>query len=261
MNDATYTISEFAQRTGLTVRTLRFYEEMELLVPNKYNQAGYRLYGLDELATLQHIQTLKFIGYSLQEIQRLLKEEAPAPHSFESSLSLQHRLLTEKRTELERAIEAIERVQHLLKQGHAPNWAMISSFLYSIKHEEEHKEWMKEYFSEELVAQMYDLTKEEWLHLDHEWMQLLQKIKVLVQRKISPESKEAKAALIGLTELVFKYADEEEFSKQLIEQQERILNDMDHFRFPNVFTQEEEAFLHEAAKALEAEGKNEGSTD
>ncbi|MCM3761930.1 MerR family transcriptional regulator [Alkalihalobacillus oceani] len=253
MNDETYTISEFARRTGLTVRTLRFYEEMELLVPNKYNQAGYRLYGMDDLTTLQHIQTLKFIGYSLQEIQQLLKAEAPVPKSFESSLSLQHRLLTEKRIELERAIEAIERVQHLVKQGYKLDWSMISSFLLSIKHEEEHKAWIKEHFSEEMAAQMYDLTKEEWLQLDKEWMKLLSKIKALVQQKVSPESKEAKAVLTEIMELAFKYVDEEEFSKQLLEQQDSILKNMDDFRFPNVFTKEEEAFLKETVKAIEEE--------
>lgn len=57
-----FTISEFGKRARITVRTLRFYEELGLLVPAQQNSSGHRLYGLAELAKLQQIQSLKCGG-------------------------------------------------------------------------------------------------------------------------------------------------------------------------------------------------------
>lgn len=61
-NETTFTIGEFGRRARITVRTLRFYEELELLISPRQNSAGHRLYGLAELAKLQQIQSLKFLG-------------------------------------------------------------------------------------------------------------------------------------------------------------------------------------------------------
>ncbi|SDY00966.1 DNA-binding transcriptional regulator, MerR family [Evansella caseinilytica] len=253
MKETTYTISEFARRTGLTLRTLRFYDEIELLVPQQYNNAGHRLYGLAELATLQHIQTLKFIGYSLQEIQELLKETSPSSKSFDASLAMQYKLMMEKRSELDRAIDAIERIQFLLREGHELDWSIISPLLHSIKHEEEHKEWMKEYFSEEMVNQLYSLSKEERQTLDSEWLKLLVKMKTLVKNNVSPQASEAKEVLAALTELVLKYVDKDEFTRQLEQHHDEINADIDDFRFPNFFTEEEEEFLQKVGESLEEE--------
>ncbi|WP_096187524.1 MerR family transcriptional regulator [Evansella halocellulosilytica] len=256
MKDMTYTISEFARRTGLTVRTLRFYEEVNLLVPKNFNDAGHRLYGIDELKTLQQIQSLKFIGYSLQEIQQLLRESTPYSESFEKSLSMQHKLLTEKRDEIDRARNAVETMQVLLQQGHELNWSIVSPLLHSMKNEEEHKEWMKEYFSEDFVNNVYNLSKEERQSLDIEWVNLLAKLKTLVKNNVSPQSDEAKAVLLELIDLVFKYVDKEEFTKGLEENYEEISKDMDDFRFPNFFTEEEEQFLDSISKAFEEGSQN-----
>ena len=66
---------EFAQRAGVTVRTLHHYDRLGLLKPSRYTDAGYRLYGERDFARLQQIVVLKFIGLSLKEIKRLLEEK------------------------------------------------------------------------------------------------------------------------------------------------------------------------------------------
>ncbi len=66
---ASMQIQEFAQRTGVTVRTLHHYDRLGLLRPGARTESGYRLYGERELIRLQQIATLKFIGCSLNEIK------------------------------------------------------------------------------------------------------------------------------------------------------------------------------------------------
>lgn len=142
----TFIISEFSKRARVSVRTLRYYEEIGLIVPTDKNSSGHRLYGLAELAKLQHIQSLKFLGYSLQEIKGLMDDDVDISLQLNKSLPLQHKLLTEKIDELERAIGAVEHVQNLLNQGKPMTWTVLSSLLFQIEHEEDQKEWIKTIF-------------------------------------------------------------------------------------------------------------------
>jgi DNA-binding transcriptional MerR regulator len=73
-----HTISQIARRTGMTVRSLHHYEAKGLLVPAARSDAGYRLYGERELLRLQHIASLKALGFSLAEIRACLDADAPS---------------------------------------------------------------------------------------------------------------------------------------------------------------------------------------
>ncbi len=65
-------IGELARRTGMTVRALRHYDEIALLVPSERSSGGYRLYGQKDVARLYRIQALRRLDLSLSEIQGLL---------------------------------------------------------------------------------------------------------------------------------------------------------------------------------------------
>lgn len=69
-------IGELARRTGLTVRALRHYDDIELLVPSERSSGGYRLYGQKDVARLYRIQALRRLDLSLAEIQGLLDNAA-----------------------------------------------------------------------------------------------------------------------------------------------------------------------------------------
>jgi DNA-binding transcriptional MerR regulator len=69
-------IGELARRTGLTVRALRHYEDIALLVPSERSSAGYRLYDRKDVARLYRIQALRRLDLSLADIQGLLDDAA-----------------------------------------------------------------------------------------------------------------------------------------------------------------------------------------
>ncbi|GAA0720353.1 MerR family transcriptional regulator [Dokdonella soli] len=73
-----HTVSQIARRTGLTVRTLHHYEAKGLLRPAARSDAGYRLYGERELLRLQHIASLRALGFSLPEIRACLDADTPS---------------------------------------------------------------------------------------------------------------------------------------------------------------------------------------
>ena len=69
-------IGELARRTGLTVRALRHYDDIGLLVPSQRSDGGYRLYDRNDVARLYRIQALRRLDLSLAEIQGLLDRAA-----------------------------------------------------------------------------------------------------------------------------------------------------------------------------------------
>lgn len=69
-------IGELARRTGLTVRALRHYDDIALLVPSERSSGGYRLYGPKDVARLYRIQALRRLDLSLADIQGLLDNAA-----------------------------------------------------------------------------------------------------------------------------------------------------------------------------------------
>lgn len=69
-------IGELARRTGLTVRALRHYDDIGLLVPSERSSGGYRLYDRKDVARLYRIQALRRLELSLADIQGLLDNAA-----------------------------------------------------------------------------------------------------------------------------------------------------------------------------------------
>jgi len=72
----TWRIGEVAERTGLTRRTLRHYDELGLLVPSARSWGDYRLYDEADLLRLLQIQSLKALGLSLPEVAGVLADPA-----------------------------------------------------------------------------------------------------------------------------------------------------------------------------------------
>ena len=67
-----YTVKNLAQLSGVSTRTLRFYDEIGLLIPAFYGENKYRYYNEDQLLMLQQILFFRELGFPLNDIQRIL---------------------------------------------------------------------------------------------------------------------------------------------------------------------------------------------
>lgn len=65
-------IGEVAERIGLSLRTIRYYEEVGLVTPSARSQGGFRLYTESDIARLQLIKRMKPLGFALDEMRSLL---------------------------------------------------------------------------------------------------------------------------------------------------------------------------------------------
>ncbi|WP_184813334.1 MerR family transcriptional regulator [Actinophytocola algeriensis] len=72
-------IGEVAERTGLSLRTIRYYEEVGLAVPSARSQGGFRLYTEPDLDRLELVKRMKPLGFQLEEMRDLLAVLDPQP--------------------------------------------------------------------------------------------------------------------------------------------------------------------------------------
>lgn len=72
-------VGDLAKLTGLTVRTLRFYDQIGLFSPSGQTESGHRLYNASDLSRLQQILSLRELGLSLEEIKAILTGEQFSP--------------------------------------------------------------------------------------------------------------------------------------------------------------------------------------
>ena len=68
-----YTVNRLAQISGVSKRTLRYYDEIGLLRPERVNQNGYRIYGQMQVDLLQQILFYRELGLPLEEIREIIK--------------------------------------------------------------------------------------------------------------------------------------------------------------------------------------------
>ncbi len=102
-------IKKFADLTGVSVRTLRYYDEIELLKPDFVDQqTGYRYYSENSIYKMQEILFYRELDFSLQTIKKLIFSPN---YNKEKALSVQKELLLLKKERLEKIIEVIESVE------------------------------------------------------------------------------------------------------------------------------------------------------
>lgn len=68
----THTVKKLSELSGVTVRTLHFYEEIGILKPAYYGSNGYRYYEESQLLQLQQILFFKELGFTLKQIQKVM---------------------------------------------------------------------------------------------------------------------------------------------------------------------------------------------
>lgn len=202
MSDSLYQANEFAEIAGVTVRTLHHYDRIGLLKPSGYTNTGYRLYRKQDLVRLQQIVTLKFIGFSLTEIKRLLNSNA---FDLRVALNQQRDILAEKRRQLDQAVTAIEKAHELLKTEREPDWQAFKRIIEVINMQN-NMDWTKKYYSEEAqqkIAERAQAIPSEVIEkAQNDWATLIAEVEQAVVEGVSPTSERAASLATRWRELI-----------------------------------------------------------
>ena len=121
-----YTVKQVAAMSGVSVRTLHFYDESKLLKPSYTKANGYRIYEEPQLLMLQQILFYRELGFELKRIKRILSQR-----KFEKVAALHsHRLVLEKNvTRTRTLIETIDKtIKHLKGKRKMKSEEMFAGF-------------------------------------------------------------------------------------------------------------------------------------
>jgi DNA-binding transcriptional MerR regulator len=197
-----YKVSEFAEKAGVTVRTLHHYDRLGLLKPSGRNAAGYRLYQDRDLLHLQQIVTLKFIGLPLKEIKALLEGNEL---DLRQTLRLQRQLLETKRWQIGMAIQAIDQAEQSKLSGSTPDLAALKKII-EVMERQNNMEWAKRYYSEEAQAKIAEkaasFSAEMQAAVTEKWNQLVRDVEAAIRNHEDPAGANARSLAERWTNLV-----------------------------------------------------------
>lgn len=198
-----YQAREFARKAGVSVRTLHHYDRLGLLKPRARTASGYRLYGAPDFARLQQIVTLKFIGFPLRQIKRLL-----AGAALPGALRLQRMALEEKQRQLTRAIEAIREAERVLGKGQRPAWEAFNKIVQAIQMQT-NNHWSQRYYNEE-ARKLIDERRALWSpklqqEIENKWTQLIQEVEEAAAKGTDPASPAAQTLGRRHSELIAEF--------------------------------------------------------
>ncbi|MGN0297945.1 MAG: methyltransferase domain-containing protein [Lachnospiraceae bacterium] len=115
-----YTTGQFAKKANVSIRTIRYYDSQNLLKPSQMTEAGYRLYTDNDFARLQKILTLKYLGFSLDEISGMLLDDEE--NSIRQSLEMQLKLVRQKIEHWKMIEQSIEHASRSFDSMHTVDW-------------------------------------------------------------------------------------------------------------------------------------------
>lgn len=114
MDDDGLTVGEVAARLGITIRTLRYWDEIALVEPSDRSTRGYRLYGSKDISTLQRVLVYRGLGLSLDRIREILQGKEAEPIK---ALRHQQQLIRNEIVRLEELSIGVERLIHSHQDG------------------------------------------------------------------------------------------------------------------------------------------------
>lgn len=123
-----YTTGEFAKKARVTIRTIRYYDKKGILKPSSRSEKGYRMYTDQDFLRLQKVLSLKYLGFSLEEIKNMTINDDTL--NITNSLRMQADLLHKKAEHLRSVEEAILKTTKVIEETNQVDWNEILNLIH-----------------------------------------------------------------------------------------------------------------------------------
>lgn len=175
-------IGQLARRSGVTIRTLHWYDQCGVLRPSLRSASGHRLYTPGDVARLTRIRALQQLGLTLEQIAAALRGREGAPRRI---VAQQLAALNAQVRAAQRLRRRLRRLEKLLEQRHDID---VEEFLLLL--EDQHV--YEKYYTPEQRAQLdqraRDLGPERIKAVEAEWPKLMAEVQAAMQRGDDPAS-------------------------------------------------------------------------
>ncbi len=177
-----WTIGQLARQSGLTVRTLRHYDQIGLLSPARRSDGGYRLYGPAEVLRLQQIRSLRQLGVALADIRDSLDQPSRSP----LRVIEQHLAHVRKQIQAQRRLcERLERIGGALRSRKRPSAEDLFLTIQEI-------DMLDKYYAPEQLRELEQrrrrLGEEHIREVEAEWPRLIEQVRTEMRQGTDPAS-------------------------------------------------------------------------
>lgn len=233
-----YSIGKFARKTGISIRTLRYYGEKGLLQPIFVSDGGQRYYSDESIITLQKITTFKYLDYTLEEIRELIAGNG----SLLESLQQQKEQLLLKRKQLDQMLASLDTAILIHEKSPVIDPTSLLLVMHSILTEEQQKEFLQQFLPESVIQRMYTYLDDNFVNLSRQYIEYTHNIKEAFHHGVNDQ------VLKRTIEQLFALIPIDIVKEIAVEFEKSEVNQLDMWLFPSLFSKEEEAWLIEQAE-------------
>ena len=127
--DGYYSSGQFARMAGVTLRTIRYYDQHDILKPSLVSESGARFYTDTDFARLQQILLLKYLGFSLEDIREMTIKD-PDSHFMLNALNVQLKLVQDRIEQMQLVEKAIQDTSELIQKEHTIDWSQMLNLIH-----------------------------------------------------------------------------------------------------------------------------------
>lgn len=179
-----WTTGQVSKLRNISVRTLRYYDQIGLLTPSYREDNGRRHYSEEDLFTLEKITLLKSLSLPLEDIQKVINKL-----SFRHILVAHHNYLQEQLTSFQSSISNTTSIINMIDLEGTLSWEQVSHLVHNVQPIS--KQWV-DYFNDDeiefLQSALPNLSSNN--ETTQQYISLLRRIERCIQQSIPPESDE-----------------------------------------------------------------------
>ncbi|KYF77775.1 MerR family transcriptional regulator [Sorangium cellulosum] len=196
MRSAPLKVGDLAKQTGLSVRTLHYYEEIGLLSPSHRTASGHRMYSAGDVARLQQIKSLRELGFSLEQITGCL--DGPGFSPLET-IELHLARLREQIALEQKLCTRLEGLASVLRAGEDVS---VEQLLQTI----EVMTMIEKYYTPEQLAELKQRAEaigpEKMREAESAWKQIYDDMRAEMQKGSDPKSEPVQQIVKRMRELI-----------------------------------------------------------
>ncbi len=198
------TVGALAKRMGTTVRTLQYYDREGLLSPSAESEGGRRLYTDRDVVKLHQIMSLKYLGFSLDDIKNMLISP-DTPQEMAVALTAQAEAMRTQIAMLSESLKATEALREEVLCMQRVDFEKCADIVVNLRMKNDYY-WMIKHLDERSLAQIRQLFDEQSaVAMVQTCNRLFQEAAQLSREGVAPESAQAQAFAESFWKMVMEF--------------------------------------------------------
>ena len=185
------TVGEIAKKMNVTVRTLQYYDKEGVLSPSAESEGGRRLYTQKDIVKLHQIQSMKYLGFSLEDIKTRIPS-IETPEEVSALLAEQAKGISEKIKSLKDVLVSIEKLNAEVSQMKTVDWDKYANILMLLQAKSD-TYWVMKHLDKKTIDRLQNFDDEKSYALMSAQQKVYKKIDTLQKKGISPKSEQGQA--------------------------------------------------------------------